>query len=291
MTDPQLRAFLLRRLPTAETSRLEDAIVTEDGFAERVRDEEFGLLDDYAAGAMDAEDRTAVERHLLGTAQSLHSLRVARALRRQGGPAGAAESASRDRHNVASPAGGQAEARSRFGTRRAAGVATLLAAGIASLALIPVWHKGSNATAPLTPTPGLPGNTPVPGTAAAPRLGDAPAGSLPIITLVAEVDRGAPHPTPTVTIEAGAASVRLQAEVPELTPGLRYSLQVDDAAGRLLFEGSGLAIRVAGRYRFVEAVVPAAALGPGARTISLRASGAAREAPAKFSWHIIGLVD
>jgi hypothetical protein len=289
MTDSQLRAFLLRRLPAAEYARLEDAIVTEDGLAERLRDEEFDILDDYAAGVMNAEDRAAVERHLLGTAESLHSLRVSRALRRQG--AVGAESAPADRSTPASGVRGQAGGWSRFRTYRAAGVGTLLAAGIASLALIPIWHQGPNGRDPRTGTTGALGNTSAIAPAAAPPLGDAPTGSLAVITLVADVDRGAPRPPPRVKVEAGTTSVRLQAEVPEAEPGVLYSLRVDDAAGRRLFEGSELAIRVAGRYRFVEAVVPAAALAPGARKISLRASGAPREAPAKFSWRITGLVE
>jgi hypothetical protein len=291
MTDPQLRAFLLRRLPAAETARLEDSIVTEDGVAERLRDEEFDLLDDYAAGVMNAEDRGAVERHLLNTPQSLHSLKVARALRRQGAAVGSAELAPADRPTTVSRVGGQAAGWSRFRTRRAAGVATLLAAGIASLALIPVWRQGPDGRDPRTGTLGLPGNTAAVAPAPAPRLGDAPTGSLPVITLVADVERGALRPPPRVKIAAGTTSVQLQAEVPDAEPGVLYSLRVDDAAGRRLFEGSELAVRVAGRYQFVEAVVPVAALAPGARTISLRASSAAREAPAKFSWRITGLVE
>lgn len=287
MTDPQLRAFLLRRLPAAESARLEDSIVTEDGVAERLRDEEFDLLDDYAAGVMSAEDRGAVERHLLNTAESLHSLKVARALRRQGAAAGSAESAPADRPTTGRRAGGQAAGWSRFRRQRAAGAAALLAAGIASLALIPVWHQGPDGRGPRTGTLVLPGST----AAVAPRPGDAPADSLPVITLVADVVRGVPRPPPRIKIAAGTTSVRLQAEVPDAEPGVLYSLRIDDAAGRRLFEGSELAIRVAGRYQFVEAAVPAAALAPGARTISLRASGAAREAPAKFSWRITGLVE
>ena len=291
MTDPQLRAFLLRRLPAAETARLEDSIVTEDGVAERLRDEEFDLLDDYAAGVMNAEDRGAVERHLLNTAESLHSLKVAHALRRQGAAVGSAESAPADRPTTLSRIGGQAAGWWRFRPQRAAGAATLLAAGIAALALIPVWHSGPDGRDLRTDTLVLPGNTAAVAPASAPRLGDAPTDSLPVITLVADVERGAPRPPPQVKIAAGTASVQLQAEVPDAEPGVLYSLRVDDAAGRRLFEGSELAIHVAGRYQFVEAVVPSSALAPGARTISLRASSAPREAPAKFSWRITGLVE
>jgi hypothetical protein len=290
MTDPQLRAFLLRRLPAAEYARLEDAIVMEHGFAERLRDEEFDLLDDFAAGVLNAEDRGAVERHLLGTAESLHSLRVARALRRQRA-VDTAEAAPADSPTAVSRVGGQAGGWSRLRTRRAAGVATLLAAGIAALAVIPIGHQRLNARHPRSGITSLPGDTSAIAPAAAPPLGEAPPGSLPVITLVADVDRGAPRPPPTIKIAAGMSSVRLQAEVPDAEPGKLYALLVDDAGGRRLFEGSELAIRAAGRYRFVEAVVPAAALAPGARTISLRVSGAHQGEPAKFSWRITGLVE
>jgi len=95
-----------------------------------------------------------------------------------------------------------------------------------------------------------------------------------------------------VRLASGMLAVRLQAEVPGPARDVAYALQVDDAAGRRVFEVSGLAVRVAGRYRFVEVSVPAEALGPGARTISLRAAGGAADGtPPEYRWQIDTLRD
>jgi hypothetical protein len=77
-TDAQLREFLLRRTPPEDAARVEEAIIVQDGVAERLRSEEFDLIDEYAANRLSAEDRTVVERHLLTSAENLHSLRIAR---------------------------------------------------------------------------------------------------------------------------------------------------------------------------------------------------------------------
>jgi hypothetical protein len=61
---------------------------------------------------------------------------------------------------------------------------------------------------------------------------------------------------------------------------------MDDAAGRRVFAVSDLAVRVAGRYRFVEATVPAEAFGSGIRTISLRAAEAADVTAPEYRWQI-----
>jgi hypothetical protein len=67
-----------------------------------------------------------------------------------------------------------------------------------------------------------------------------------------------------------------------------YAVRIDDAAGNSLFEASALTIHVAGPYRFVEADVPVAALGPGERFISLVSSSAAA---ASFSWQVTGVME
>ena len=303
MTDGLLRQFLLRHLPTDEAARLEECILLEDGFAERLRDEEFDLLDDYAASRLNAEDAAAVERHLLGTAENLHSLQIARALRRQGRSHSAAEPQAppesrgeaepqlaleppgfRKVRNLSDGPGRWRFVRERGWRTRQVGV-TLLAACLVGVVFIPHWRS----TVPHAPDSvqavgGAQNTAPAAGL----RSGPAVDAGLPIVTLVADVSRGAARPL--LDIEAGAGAVRLQAEVPEQAPKALYSLRIQDAVGQSLFEGTMLKVHTAGPYRFVEAVVPRAVLGPGERTVSLTASNAAASVPATFVWHIGGVV-
>jgi hypothetical protein len=276
VNDAQLRSFLLRRLPPAETARLEEAILLEDGFAERLRDEEFDLLDDYAALRLNDEDRAAVERHLLGLEGKLHSLRIAHALRRQEST-GTPTSRSR-------VARGSAPRRT---AQRIAQAAGLLAACAVAVALIPQWRGDS-------PHPEAARGSAAPAAATGPGAA-APgaamqARALPIVMLVADVARGGPRPA--LRIPHGAAAIRLQTEVPEPAENVAYGIRITDAAGKPLFKASGLAVQVAGPYRFVEAEVPLAALGPGERAISLTAAGAGAGAGVTaFSWQVTGVVE
>lgn len=246
---------------------MEESILVEDGFAERLRDEEFDLLDDYAASRLSAEDAAAVERYLRDSTEKMHSLRVARALRRRGA------------------ADGEVSGRWPFvgGRRRRAWQVggSVLAACLVGVAFIPHW-RGMAPQAPDS-APGT-GGTPSVASDAGSRAVVPADARLPIITLVADVRRGAARSS--LDIEAGASAVRLQAEVPEQAPNVLYTLRVSDGEGQPLFEGSMLNVHTAGPYRFVEAVVPAVVLGPGERTVSLAASDAAAAAPAIFAWHI-----
>jgi hypothetical protein len=81
MSDLQLRHFLLRQLASDQAARVEDAILLEEGFAERLREAEFDLLDDYAHSRLDTAEAAAVERHLLGSEENRRSVQIARALR------------------------------------------------------------------------------------------------------------------------------------------------------------------------------------------------------------------
>lgn len=75
-----------------------------------------------------------------------------------------------------------------------------------------------------------------------------------------------------ITIPAGAGELRLQAEV-DGDAGARYLLAIDDT-----FAASGLPVRTAGAYRYVETMAPAAALAAGAHRVRVVAEkGAAGE--------------
>jgi hypothetical protein len=66
---------------------------------------------------------------------------------------------------------------------------------------------------------------------------------------------------------------------------------VDDGSGTPVFEKSHLSTRVAGPYTFVEAAVPADALGAGSRTIYLTVDGAARATSPEYRWQITTVRD
>ena len=78
--DALLRDLLLQRLPSQQAAALEQRLVVEAGVAERVRQVEYDLLDDYARGRLAADQRRAVEQRLLRTAADRQRLAVARGL-------------------------------------------------------------------------------------------------------------------------------------------------------------------------------------------------------------------
>ncbi len=306
MTDLHLRQFLLRRLPPDEAARLEESILLQEGVAERLRDEEFDLLDDYAAGRLNAADAAAVARHWLTSAQAGGSLRAARAWRQSLLLDGGDVAAPVEESSAIAVAGAREpslaaegrEARARGKTPPFQRVGTLLAAALAIIALIPLWRWAPEppAAPPTRRAPGgaVPAVAPpveAPPVEAPPVAGSGLKGdaSWPVITLLADLQRG-PAPQ-SLRIARTATVVRLQAEVPGRSVEPRYALVVADARGRRLFAESSLMVQAAGPYRFVEVVVPAAALAPGARSITLSAAGAAQGVAPKYTWQVSGVRD
>ncbi|MGB8377537.1 MAG: hypothetical protein WCE70_03585, partial [Rhodanobacteraceae bacterium] len=83
MADPlehTLRNWLLHRLADAETSALEQRLLLDGEFLARVEEAEYDLIDDYARDRLDADERLAVETHLLGSAAGRQRASVAQAL-------------------------------------------------------------------------------------------------------------------------------------------------------------------------------------------------------------------
>ena len=99
---------------------------------------------------------------------------------------------------------------------------------------------------------------------------DATAPAAFTITLTDGQQRGAS--SIEIAVPAGAGELRLQAEV-DGDVGARYLLAIDDT-----FAASGLPVRTAGAYRYVETMAPAAALAAGAHRVRVVAEkGAAGE--------------
>ncbi|MBS0567757.1 MAG: hypothetical protein JSS59_10180 [Proteobacteria bacterium] len=96
--------------------------------------------------------------------------------------------------------------------------------------------------------------------------------SLPVVTLLAGQQRGVSDP---IALPAHAGDVRVQAQIGDgaATSSSRYVLSVANGE-RILFAARGLRLRAAGPYRFVEAVVPAADLGPDTRRVVVAEQGA-----------------
>jgi len=254
------------------------------------------LLDDYAHARLDTADAAAVEQHLLGSEENRRSVRIARALREQGAtvqlgataqpgatvvPRATGTPRVTELSSAAPPQPARAATASRRRPAQVAWVAGLLAACVIAIAVIPRWRLAPGSAASLSPS------SPVSHTAQTSGLSAASA--LRIVSLLADVNRGAARPS--IMVAAGSDLVRLQAEVTEATPDSRYSLYIEDAAGRRLFDASALAVQTAGPYRFIEAVVPAAALAPGERTVVLTKSGAAAGSTSSFRWQLTGVVD
>lgn len=284
MSDLQLRRFLLGQLASDQAVRVEEAVLMEEGFAERLREAEFDLLDDYAHARLGTAEAAAVERHLLGSEENRRSVRIARALRLQGAatePGATAKPRATERAGAPPPQRMNPPPASRRRPSQMAWVASLLAACVIAIAVIPRWRSAPVSATSLAP-PGL-----VSRAAQAPE--PSPANRLRTVSLLADVNRGAARAS--ITVATGTAPVRLQAEVTDATPDSQYSLSIENEAGRRLFDASALAVHAAGPYRFVEAVVPAAVLAPGDRTVVLTKSGAEAGSTSNFRWHLTGVVD
>lgn len=252
VTNEQLRKLLLRHLAPDEVARMEEAILTQDGVAERLRDEEFDLIDDYVRGTLAEAERADMERYVLTTPEQLESLRVARALAAQ------------------RPA---TVFRPRWSRRRALPVAALLAAGLAAVVVIPNWSVDVGTS-----------SVSVPGTRPSVELSPDQT-----FTLLTDASRGGSRSI--LRLASGAVTVRLQTEVPGPQRSASYSIRVEDAVGTPVFEKSHLAIHVAGPYTFVEAAVPAEAFDSGARTILLTVDGAVAATAPEYRWQITTVRD
>lgn len=95
------------------------------------------------------------------------------------------------------------------------------------------------------------------------------------ITILADRQRGAA--SDAYPVPRAATSVRLQVEVADAVPAVRYALVVSDGT-TVVFRSEALDARTAGPYRFVEARVPRDALAPGVRNVSVRAAGSDADA-------------
>lgn len=253
-----MRDWLLCRLSEPESAALEERLFQDgspdDDLLAAMDAAERDLVDDYVRNGLDADGRAAFERRLLQTVDDRARVAIARALanaRSMLSP----ESSSLVRHRAASVS---ARLPAPHRTRR---WRMALGAGAAALVLIAIFAtmRSGRIVAPVA----APASNP----------------AMPTVTLLASVQRGAGERA--IELPHGAAWIRLQAEIESPTAGARYDLAVADGA-QIVFEVGGLALHQSGPYHYVEASLPASALGPGERSVSVRRHGG----DAAFTWNV-----
>lgn len=224
--DGVLRAWLLHRpLDPLTTVALEQRVLEDDTLGARLQAIETDLIDDHARGALDDDDRRAVQRWLLATPADRTRWRTALALARAiratphqatSGPAHATPRPLRERE-----------------ARRPHRAAFAFAAAACVLLAVLVFRERDER---------------------AHSTGDV-SSSNRTITLLASRQRGArAEPDAIVTLAPDASAVRLQVEVLEGDARARYTLTISDAS-RPVFEVHDLAPKSVGAYRFVEAMI------------------------------------
>jgi hypothetical protein len=247
-TDETLRRWLLHALPANEAEALEQRLLTDEDFGERLRAAETDLLDDYARGDLEPDESAAAAERFAATARDRMRVRIARALARI-----TRRSAARldtARHRRRSTSGGADRSQRRARVRRIAAVGVLASACALVIAVIGLNQRITSFTPPRT-------------------------AAETTITLLADSQRGAN--VQRIALPSSAATVRLQAEVDGTDTNARYALSIDDD-GRTVFSAAGIGVRETGPYRFVEVVLDARKLTAGSHRVRVVAEGSAQPA-------------
>jgi|GEM_PF-2446471 len=251
---PAWRALLLHQLPEDEALQLERRLLADALALDALREAEHDLFDDYARERLDPAEREAFEHHLLITPDAQERLRISRAL--------------------ASAPPSLPVRRARFSERprtrrRSIGIAlagSAIAAGLAlAVVLLPAAHVTGRAGTTTAATP-----------ASAPQS----------VVLLASVARGTQSQAVEVALARDTRELRFQAEIEQADPGARYRLRVlaRDGSGASLLQVDNLALASAGRYQYVEALLPATVLAAG--DVVLRVEAQPPASPFTFDWTV-----
>jgi hypothetical protein len=103
--------------------------------------------------------------------------------------------------------------------------------------------------------------------------------AMPTFTLLASVQRGVDERA--LELPRGAAWIRLQAEIESPIADAHYDLTIADRA-QIVFAQGDLTLHQSGPYCYIEASLPASALGPGERSVSVRRRGS----ETAFTWNV-----
>lgn len=289
ISDDRPRQYLLRRLPEADVAHFEDCILEEDGCAERLREAEDDLLDDYAAGRLSADEREAVERFLLNSPDGRQRLLFARALEAMPRQSGSRDDLSGPHVDRRAAAGGSStpgDVSPASLTRKwIAPIGLLLAASVAFVLLYVPASR--NAAPPGAPPGDVSGSLP-PSVAPTTAERDPDQATPYTVLLLAETQRG-PDSTQRVSIPPGTEQLRLQLEVASDAPATgeppTYRIAVRDLDGQELFASASLAARQVAAFRIVETMVPVRALSTGDRRVFLSRVNRDAVVPV-FDWEI-----
>lgn len=277
MNDPNLpeplpsawRALLLHRLPDEQAQALEQRLLAEPPLLDALREAEHDLYDDYAQGRLMSEEHRAFEEHVLTTPEACERLRFGHAL----GVLGShfkRDSQIKNLSQLESPSLQPLSRRERGFTaphhRRRVWIALAGGALAASLAVALVVLR------PPVPPPGATQTT----VSAPPQT----------LVLLASVERGAQSAAVELALTKDTTQVRVQAEIeqPDATAHYRLSVLAEDGSAAPMQRIENLALVSAGRYRYVEALLPSKLFADGAKTLRVEAQP---PAPAfSFEWTV-----
>src|SRR5688572_16095869 len=79
--EESIRSYLLGALKQTHAEQLEERMLRDDAFVERVQVVEDELVEDFARGALSAGDKAHFEKHFLTTPKRQRKLMLVRALR------------------------------------------------------------------------------------------------------------------------------------------------------------------------------------------------------------------
>jgi hypothetical protein len=251
-----LRAFLLDRLPAAETAALEENLIVDDDFYQIVRCAEDELIDDYVEGELAASDAEILERRI----GRLPELRERVSVRRSLLAAARRQSAT---GAAASPRRTSGEARRRL-YFPAIGVA---AAVLIAVGLLTIQHRHPGLDHAAKGVPAVPAPESQ-GPAAA-----TPAKVRPFVPTVLffaqHASRGASSAGALRLDTAAAPSATLQLELRESAPaGESWTVTITEA-GRTVFRRGGLHARSVGGIRYIETEIEPGSLKPGNCRVTL----------------------
>lgn len=261
IVDDVLVRYLLGSLPESEVERLDEWSVTDDVFAQRLKDAENDLLDDYAAGRLGDDVRARVEAIYLTSPAALERIRFARTL-------GEWEKRGAATATVGAPA----EVKPKLIVIRRRWRWPLAAAAVLTLGTVAGYLAIEHTQAPVAhaPTQALQ-KTQAPEVAAG-------SAAIPVAAtfLLLPGTRGT-NALRTLTLPANAASVELRAQL-EFDDFAQYRLELRDlAADRVVWRSDSVAAHDEGGKRVVAATIPVNTLQE--KSYALQVLGTKRGAP------------
>lgn len=251
-----LRAFLLDRLPEADSTALEEKLILEEEFFQFVRSAEDDLLDDYIEGALPPGDLRRFESQLRSRPELQQRLAVRRALlatlAREAAPA------------VVPPRPKSATPRRRWffpAFAATAALAVVCAALFQAHRSRPAAPANVAQAAPAAPGPAARSGGP----------GEAQALAPAILFFPQHVSRGASRPAPLRLRLNVPRPVTLELELPAVASAPSHPWSVSLArAGVVVARTRGLYPRHVGGIPFVEVEIMPGVLKPGSYQVSLR---------------------